>query len=303
MNKIVLTIFLIIHSVLLIAQNEVDLISFNYTSKWQPSIENDDYIQLKDVATTTITKGIVLNYGHPIGNKGIEALYSLDYQHYNQKWDLSNVVQDSIFNIIPENYYHQPSFSQLSIVAGLVIPMAKDWSFTSVFMYSITDDFIKPQLPTHYSGGGLAYFSKEKNKQFTYGFGMFISQLEGGLFTIPVIDFSYQNKKRGIEVLFPQNIRLWQKTGKNSYLEANAGFSSYSLEYHPDNLVNSTDIYEIKAGLIYNYLWQDFLKISFGVNLPVDYYDVNTKTETFEYKQQNGLGLNIGISVFIITKP
>lgn len=299
MNKTILTTLFIFHLALLVAQNEVDLISFNYTSKLQYSIENDDFTELRDVAIATITKGIILNYGHPVGNKGIQALYSLDYQHYNQKLDLSNAIQDSAFNAIPGNYYHQPSFSQISIAAGLVIPIAKDWSFTSVFTYSITDDFFKPALPTHYSGGGLAYFRKEKTKQFSYGFGLFISQIEGGLFTMPVIDFSYQNKKRGIEVLFPQNIRLWQKTGKSSYLEANAGFSSYSLKYRPENLVTTTDIYEIKAGLIYNYLWQDFLKISFGVNLPIDYYDVNTRTENFVFKQQNGLGFNIGISVFI----
>ena len=124
MNKIILITLFIFHLALLGAQNEVDLISINYTSKLQPSIENDDHIQLKDVAITTITKELTLNYGHPIGKKGIQALYSLDYQHYDQKLDLSliemspDLLESDYFDIPnrPEDFIPKPFIYTDSII-------------------------------------------------------------------------------------------------------------------------------------------------------------------------------------------
>jgi hypothetical protein len=143
----------------------------------------------------------------------------------------------------------------------------------------------------------MTYLEKRQNERLTFGFGLFLNQLENRLLLAPAASLEFQNKKRGIEILFPEKIRLWQRINKKNYLEALATTQFFSIAYPSGSEVNSTDIYIIKAGINYNYIWEDFLKISLGFDLPLSLYTITTPTETIDYSQQSGLGFKLGLHV------
>lgn len=101
-----------------------------------------------------------------------------------------------------------------------------------------------------------------------------------------------------MEGLIPAKIRFWQKINQVSYLEASMISSFYSIRYQPDNEVISTDIYSFRPVISYNYLWEKFIKISLGIDLPLRDITISAKEETFKY-QQNSIGFTIGLSLVI----
>jgi hypothetical protein len=225
-------------------------------------------------------------------------LYSLAYNNVRQNVNLTEVNDRSTLDLLPNNYYEYPQFSQLSLSIGVNKVFKKDWSLTGMLSSNIVDDFFKPKLRTSFNIQSLAYVEKEHNENLSYGIGLFLGQTEKRLIPSVALSFNYQNKKRGIEVLFPSNIRMWQIINKVSYLEINVNSNFYSISYKPNNSVSSMDIISIIPGLTYNYIWQDFLRFKVGVDLPYNDVAISSKDEILTYKQFS-MGFKVGLSIVI----
>jgi hypothetical protein len=225
-------------------------------------------------------------------------IYSLAYNNVSQVLDLHYVTDNEKLAVLPNKYYEYPQFSQLSISTGINKVLKNNWSITGMLTTSIVDDFFKPELPTSVNFQGLTYVEKEHNKKLSYGLGLFLGQTENRLVPSFVLSFNYQNNKRGIEILFPSNIRMWQMINENSYLEMNAYSNFYSLRYNPDNTVHSMDIISTIPEFTYNYIWDDFLRFKLGVDLPLNTVTITAKDEIVEYNQFS-LGLKLGLSLVI----
>jgi hypothetical protein len=228
----------------------------------------------------------------------LSMIYSLVYNNVSQELDLLNVTDNEKLAVLPNKYYEYPQFSQLSISTGINKVLKNNWSITGILTTSIVDDFFKPELPTSVNFQGLTYVEKEHNKKLSYGLGLFLGQTENRLVPSFVLSFNYQNKKRGIEILFPSNIRMWQMINEKSYLEMNAYSNFYSLRYNPDSPVHSMDIISTIPEFTYNYIWDDFLRFKLGVDLPLNTVTLTAKDEIVEYNQFS-LGLKLGLSLVI----
>jgi|GEM_PF-1003879 hypothetical protein len=297
MKKQFLVLYFLLNVSMVFAQNEIELFRFEYANSGQSFIENEYYDVLNNINASTTFLNASLNFGHAVGKKEWEAVYTLDYRQIRQRLDLSQVVQDSVFRGIPNNFYQQPKFSQLSLAMGLSKKISDKWSGIALFSLNVTDDFFSSKITPNLTWGTMTYLEKRQNERLTFGFGLFLNQLENRLLLAPAASLEFQNKKRGIEILFPEKIRLWQRINKKNYLEALATTQFFSIAYPSGSEVNSTDIYIIKAGINYNYIWEDFLKISLGFDLPLSLYTITTPTETIDYSQQSGLGFKLGLHV------
>jgi hypothetical protein len=280
------------------AQNQNELINIAYRSTAQASINNELHNVLNEVNYANSFVNFSLNYGHPFRDTTLSMIYSLAYNNVSQELDFSNVKDNDKLAVLPDKYYEYPQFSQLSISTGINKALKNNCSITGMVTTSIVDDFFKPELPTSVNFQGLAYVEKERNKKLSYGLGLFLGQTENRLVPSFVLSFNYQNKKRGIEILFPSNIRMWQMINKKSYLEMNAYSNFYSLRYNPDNPVHSMDIISTIPEFTYNYILDDFLRFKIGVDLPLNTVTITAKDEIVEYNQFS-LGLKLGLSLVI----
>ncbi len=292
------TLILCLFTTFLIAQNETPIISLEYRTIAQAPIENEAHKILNDVSSANSFINLLLNYEHSLKDTTYTMVYSLNYTNISQRLDLSQVKQMTELDLLPKNFYKQPQFSQLSFSTGMNKVFDKGWSLTGVFSVNIVDDFFKSELPTNINFGGSTYLEKEHNKKWTYGAGIIFWQLEEKVVVSPVLSFKYQNKKRGIEALLPAKIRMWQKINKVSYLEAGASSNFYSIRYINDNQVISTDMFSFTSELTYNYLWEDFIRLTLGIDMPLSDVTISGKDKTFNYKQ-NSLGFKVGLSLVI----
>jgi hypothetical protein len=294
---IIALVFLLMTTVLK-AQNQNELINIEYRSTAQASINNELHNVLNEVNYANSFINFSLNYGHSMKDTSLSMIYSLAYNNVSQELDLLNVTDNEKLAVLPNKYYEYPRFSQLSISTGINKVLKNNWSITGMLTTSIVDDFFKPELPTSVNFQGLTYVEKEHSKKLSYGLGLFLGQTENRLVPSFVLSFNYQNKKRGIEILFPSNIRMWQMINENSYLEMNAYSNFYSLRYNPDNTVHSMDIISTIPEFTYNYIWDDFLRFKLGVDLPLNTVTITAKDEIVEYNQFS-LGLKLGLSLVI----
>ncbi len=292
------TLLLCFFTAFLLAQNETPIISLEYRTIAQAPIENETYKVLNDVSSANSFINFSLNYRHSLKDTTYTVIYSLNYTNVSQQLDLSQVKQEAELDLLPKNYYQQPQFSQLSFSTGVSKVFDKDWSLTGLFSVNIVDDFFKSELPTNINFGGSTYLEREHNNKLTYGAGIIFWQLEERVVVSPVLSFKYQNKKRGIEALLPAKIRMWQKINKVSYIEASATSNFYSIRYNTNNQVVSTDMFSFTPVLTYNYLWEDFMRLTIGIDIPLSDVTVVAKNETFKYKQ-NSLGFKVGLSLVI----
>jgi hypothetical protein len=290
-------IFLLITNALA-AQNQEELINIEYRSTAQASINNETHNVLNEVNYANSFLNFSMNYGHSFKDTTLFMIYSLFYNNVSQDFDLSNVTNNALLDLLPNKYYEYPQFSQLSLSTGINKVLKNNWSITGTLTANIVDDFFKPKLPTSINFQALAYFEKEHNKKLSYGIGLFLGQTETRLVPSIVLSFNYQNKKRGIEVLFPSNIRIWQMINKVSYLEMNAYSNFYSLRYKPNNPVISMDIISIIPEFTYNYIWDDFLRFKIGIDLPLNDVSITAKDEIIMYNQFS-MGFKIGLSIVI----
>lgn len=295
---IIIALVFLLMTTILKAQNQNELINIEYRSTAQASINNELHNVLNEVNYANSFINFSLNYGHSFKDTTLSMIYSLAYNNVSQELDLQNVTDNEKLAVLPNKYYEYPQFSQLSLSTGINKVLKNNWSVTAMLTTSIVDDFFKPELPTSVNFQGLTYVEKEHNKKLRYGLGLFLGQTENRLVPSFVLSFNYQTKKRGVEILFPSNIRMWQMINTKSYLEMNANSNFYSLRYKSDNPVHSMDILSIIPGFTYNYIWDDFLRFRIGVDLPLNTVTITAKDEIVEYNQFS-LGLKLGLSLVI----
>lgn len=281
------------------AQNQFELISFTYASIGETSINNNEFSNLNNVKIATSSLNISLNYGHPVGEKNLKMFYGMDFSNTRHHTNLSNVIQDSSFFALPESYYLQPDYATLSGSIGLEKTITKKWTILAVLSTNLTTDFSKNKLKNNLLFGNITYVEKKVNDKLSFGFGIYLNQLEGKLFTSPLLSFNYKNNKRGINLIFPSSIRLYQKVFKSSYFEFKSALHSHSLTYASTHPILFTDAYNLNSGISYHYIWQDFLKFSIGVNLPLRFISVSKGIDDFNYSQVDNLGFSIGISLVV----
>ena len=298
-RNLLLTWIVSLSSPWLYAQHETDLIRLEYVFEGASLVGNNRYSVLNAVTTTTGLYRIIANYAHPIGHGGIEALYNVTYCHLHQTQDVSGVAQSAMLLKVPERYYRQPDFSRFSFLGGVSKSLGHNWKGYSIFSLSMTDDLGHPELSATFLWGSLTYVEKEADDRLSYGLGLFLSQLENRLLVTPAVNVRIQNHRRGIEVRFPDRIRGWQNLAGASYLEVNAVTDTYSLTYKAPEKVATTDIYRLTAGITYNYLWQDFLKLFVSINLPLSYHTLYTGGQVLDRVQQHGVGGSMGASLFV----
>ena len=290
-------VFLMVTAVLS-AQNQDELITIDYRSTAQAPISNEIYGVLNEVNYANSFFNFSMNYGHSFKDTTLSMIYSLIYNNVSQNIDLSNVTDNTLLDVLPNTYYKYPQFSQLSLSTGINKGLKNNWSITGMLTANIVDDFFKPKLPTAINFQGLAYVEKEHNKKLSYGIGLFLRQTENNLVPSVVLSFNYQNKKRGVEALFPSSIRMWQMINSTSYLEVNAYSNFYSLRYKPNNPVISMDITSIIPEFTYNYIWEEFLRVKIGIDLPLNDVTIIAKDEIIKYNQFS-MGLKFGLSIVI----
>jgi len=281
------------------AQNELEIVRLAYDYINSAMIENERFPLLNQISVNTRTLELMMRYGHDLGKNGWGISYEISYQSFLQTLELPETLQDSSLQSIPINYYWTPAFSQIAFTSGITKSFKNNWTgFTGVTL-SLTDDLFSDRLSGNLTWTTTTYVEKVKNERFSYGFGAFINQLENRLLISPILNLNIQNSKRGIALLFPQKLSLWQTVGRKSYLETMANFTSFSLKYNPESEIASTNILQVKAGILYHYVWEEFLKFSFGINIPIGFYTVHSQNDSIHYTLGNNLGLNLSLSLVI----
>lgn len=282
----------------LTAQNQKELINIEYRSTTQASINNEIHNVLNEVNYANSFFNFSMNYGHSFKDTTLSVTSGFIYNNVSQTLELHNVTNTALLDLLPNEYYEYPQFSQLSLATGINKVLKNNWSITGMLNGNIVDDFFKPKLPTSINFQGLAYVEKEHSKKISYGIGLFLGQTENRLVPSFVLSFNYQNEKRGIEVLFPSNIRMWQMIKSESYLELNAYSNFYSIRYKPNNPVTSMDIISIIPEFSYNYIWEEFLRFKIGVDLPLSDVTLFAQDEIIAYNQFR-IGFKIGLSIVV----
>ncbi len=298
-NSLLLGLLGILLPNFILAQDEIEIIRLTYQHDGGALLTTNDLPTLNQAKITTSVVELMLQYGHAIGNKGVEFSYAVGYQHFSQTLDASEVTNDSTFYTIPKYYYRTPQFSQISFITGISVPFGNNWGgFTGVSL-NYTDDLAGTDLPGNLTWVSTTYIEKIKSERFSYGVGAFINKLENRFLLSPIVNVKIKNRKRGVELIFPEKLRVWQVIGRSSYLEGIASFNSLSLEYNPAREVASTDVFLARAGVTYHYIWEEFLKLSLGVNVPLGFYSVTTPESSFDYTLGDNLGFSLSVSFVI----
>lgn len=297
--KNILLLILLINGLQTSAQNETELIKLEYITSGASNFSNSPSPTMDQISSANSIFRATLNYGQDIRSESLQAIYSLSYSRITQQLDLSGVTDDIALESIPNNYYSYPNFSQVSLSSGLLYKFRQKWSATFLGALNFTDDFSSSMLKPNFTWLSIAYLEKKQSKNFSYGFGVFINQLENKLILTPSVSLKVKNSKRGFELLFPDKIRVWQKIKEKDFIEVFIKAQSLSLEYPTENVVKGLDIYTIKAGLGYNLIWQDFIKLNVGIDFPLILNSVYSTTNNFEFLQTNSIGFNLGLSIIL----
>lgn len=299
MKKIFPFFGLLLSALSVFAQQETELLKLAYNTSGMSQISNNPYEAINDVSTSNDIFTVNINYGHSLKNTSTSLLYALSYSHFSQKVDVTDVGDKAALAGIPSSYYQYPNFSQISMLSGMNYVWNKKWSTTILGSINYTDDFSRSKLKPNFTWLSMAYLEKEVNKNFSYGFGFFINQLENKLLYTPSAKLTFKKSKMGFEILFPEKVRFWLKTKKKNYIEASFYAKSLSVEYVDDSTVRGTDIYTIVGDLGYNIIWEDFIKFKIGLDFPVIFNSIRTTAGDFEFLQHNSLGLSVGLSLII----
>ncbi len=281
------------------AQNELEVIKISYMRCQNSAINNERFKVLNDVSVNTRIIDFFTHYGHYIGKKKLELSYQLEYQNFSQTTNAKSVLGNSTLSSIQKEYYETPPFSKLSLTSGVQKLFKNNWSGSTSITVNYTDDVCNNKLRSNLSWGSITYLEKQGSNKFSYGFGVFLNQVESRLLLTPVLGLKIQSNKRGVELLFPEKLRIWQKLNNTSYLEAFANYNSFSIRYTEKKELISTEIFYIESGISYHYKWKNVLKLSLGGNIPIVFYSSHSKIELTHYTLSNSIGINTSISLII----
>lgn len=277
----------------------MEIARLSYYTEQEASISGNSFEIPDDTKINTRVAEALFRYGHPVGKADMELSYELTFLNFNQRINFPDIVTDSIFSSIPQNVYTTPAFSQISLTTGVSKSFAKGWKGSTTFSFNLTDDLFGTAIQNNLTWGSTAHIEKTHNEYFSYGLGIFANQLEGRFLIAPILDLNLHNEKWGLNLLLPQKATLWHRASQKSYVDVYASLYSYSLKFQPSNPVIATDIIMIRSGINYSYIWEDFLKLSLGIYLPVNYHIIDTQKTSFNYVTGNTLGLNLNISIII----
>lgn len=299
MRYYILILCLILNQYTVTGQQEVEIIKLEYVTSGVSIISDSPFKGMDQIATANTSITATINYGHDLKKDKSSMFYSASYSHFKQKLDFTAVEEMESLDNIPTQFYQYPNFSQFSFTSGVDYKFNNKWSSTVIGSVNYTDDFSDSRLKSNFTWLGLTYIERIENKNFSYGLGLFVNQLENKLLFTPSISLKLKNEKIGLEVLIPEKIRLWYKVQEKNYLELGLNAKSLSIEHANNIEAKGLDIYTIKGEVAYNIIWQDFLKLKAGVDLPLMLNSVKTAPEDFEFYQYNSLGFNLSISLTI----
>lgn len=274
------------------------LLGIQHFSTSEGTYESEDYPVFDKLQSKSEIFNIFMNYGHALGERK-EMFYNLSYQDFGMTMNASDLQNNVIFKSIPANHYSIPKFSAIGASVGLNASLSGNWNWMNTVQLSYTNDFSTSLLIPKFYYGLFTHIEK-RGERVNYGFGLYLNQLQGRLFYSPVLSLRVKNDVRGLELLFPEKLRLWQSTWKNGYFQLEGELNSYSLLFKSSSSSStSNNIFLIKSALAYHHIVEKNLDISMALGLPVWFYSIEDNKEHYQYSQTNGLSLQIGISLII----
>lgn len=298
LQRTLLFLFLIV-SVALQAQTETDLLRLEYSG--EEAIITHDYAYINSLQSNINRYALTLNFGHPLDSNNWNLFYQAKYRHFNQRLDKTQVNQDSNWQALPSSYYQLPASDQLYLAIGTQKRFKNNHRWISLFYLSFTDDFFGDQLKSNLNWGAISYMEFRRPSGFTYGLGLGTFQFEQKQAFFPAISLQYEAPQWGFEVLVPNAIRCWKNLSKNAYLEANIHSNFYSLTFQNPEGISSVDISGGQGTLSYNYIWNQFVKVSLGVYTPFYSFDLGLDDDIniVNYQLQDGVGFQVGIGLVV----
>ncbi|MEM7374774.1 MAG: hypothetical protein AAF587_39645 [Bacteroidota bacterium] len=285
--------------VILLAQEEIPILQLQLGSVAKSKYVSEELPELDQVDANARNMSLTLNVGHALGNRA-EMFYEVFVSHTSIQAFPDQAASNPAFSLIPTSYYDFPDFSLGALSAGIGVQLSPSWRLTNVAELSFSDDFGGDQLRADLFFGVLSYVQKQHSQQLSYGFGLYMNWLEGRLLSFPILNLSIQNDLRGMEILFPASISLWQNLSPKSYVSLSGMFDSYSLSYQkvqdPDDPLYHT-IFSIQSDLSFHYFLGNNLKFSLGLGLPLRYYELRLQETTINYSQRAGMTLFAGLSL------
>lgn len=298
MKALVILYLIIKGSFGLFAQTEIPLLSLSYDLAASSNYLSENQESIPSLKSTNNLLEIGGSYGGML-NKKNELSSTINYQKIKIN---ATQIKDSLPQNSLTNFYSSPSHSNLVFNLSLKSSLKKAWAWTNAASISLTDDFSGKALKPNLFGGVFSTLEKKKSEKLTFGFGVFVNQLKGDLFFSPLLSLAIKGKKRGLDIFFPERLRLWQKIKSNAYLSLESSFTSYGLIHHPKNSLYGevrTDISTFDSKLKYNVIFFENLRFEFSIGLPFRSYVISNEMDMKTIYQDEGWFMGIGFSYVI----
>lgn len=272
------------------AQQEIEIIGVQYRATNTSNYFENSYLAKNNKLDAFI------NYGNDLGDK-TKLFYHISYHTLNLNTSLNteNISFDDI------TYSEKiPNFYFMNFAAGMTNKFKKNWSLTNIVNYSYSDDNSKETfLKQHAYYKSFSYLKKKKSDQFSYGFGVYLSKLNDDLTVYPILSLQLKNKKRGLKLFFPRELKLWQKINDKSYIQLQTLLNSNYIQF--TNATYGIEILDINTTLTYQYVFNKKIKFRAGVGIPFSKYDFE-KDNRFTKTQQINYGFVAGLSYVVFKK-
>lgn len=282
----------------LFCQTEVPLFQIKYNRSLSSTYINENKELIPSLESSLSQLALEGAYGVKL-NYRTEISGAINYQKVK-------ISTKHIADSLPQNsltsFYKTPSHSNLLFNINLRTDLKKEWSWANSVNLSITDDFFKKELKTNLMGGIASFVEKKKSEKFKFGFGVFMNQFKGRLFFSPLLSLAIKGKKRGLELVFPERLRVWQKIKPNSYISLEVRFLSNSLIHQTNNSIvgeTRTSISAFQSLLKYNVIFQENIRLDINLGLPFRSYTLNNEVEVKTIYQEEGWYIGFGLSFVV----
>ena len=238
---------------------------------------------------------VEMNVGSEL-NKNNEFALNIEYRNVGA-CIIDNPDSDILIDMI-----NLPSHSFLSVSGVLITECKKNWVLTNSLSMSFVDDFQKENYELKVFGGVSSFLRKDQTPRFSWGGGVFMNQLAGRIQFFPLIFLRFKNEKRGIELSFPEQLRIWQRLNSKSYLQLRVQYNSFSLSRMSANQEDwfNTNANAFRANLSYQYLYKEFLRFTAGIGGQVSSNLITNAQGQYTYSQFELPALHVGIAWIFI---
>ncbi len=275
--------FLSLIAIATFSQSEIDIAGIKYASSTFGNYYDDIY-------SSKINKAaIFLNYGHDVGKK-TNLFYHASYHTINLDTQINsdNIIADD-FNL----YQEIPNYSFINLAVGMTNKLKNNWSLNNILSLTFSDN---EKLKSHHYFRSFSYFKQKKSANFNYGFGIYLSKLNKEISIIPILSLQYKNKKRGVKIFAPRELKLWQSINTKSYIELQTILNSNYLKLNNTDL--DIELLSVNTELTYNYIYNKKIKLKTGLGLPYTKYQYIGNENTYKTDQIN-LSYTIGFSYVV----